>query len=604
MSEDPHEKRGYGSGSISTDSKTGRTRLRLRNHEADVDKSLYFETREEAELVKKAYEKLNTTLGITLREWGEVWFSEHDYSKSARDTWRSVVSQAPFIDWPLTRIDAEAVTAWTVDLIEKPASRSVLRRGVRTLVKLDKPISRGYAKGALSYLRVCLQAAVSRIPRLIPKNPAADIKLPKPKGVNGKIRTKKAKRNHHKLDFLPQPDCSKVFFCAACEEATGVPSYDLEQLVTCKHVPFFYRVGLSVTVMQGLRQGEVCSQRWERFTTEGAQAMEGPELRLKWTDAPDWSGQVWLINTSWQEDTKNGQDRWQALFPMSARMLHRWWELKGRPQTGLVFAKADAPWRRPIGELAKFVEEHKHCEDDMLIRLARDAGLVLQPRRLATIRSQARRRALWRRDNRDKMFAKGYDFGWADTDARDDGGVLYTKPGYVTKLGLRNRTRFHDFRDTAATHLLSGTWGPVWSMQLVSEFLGHSDIQVTQARYAHLTHAVKTAAAALVDPAQIVRKMSDSPTEPHAANGLFSGAPEARLERATTRLTVNKGQRDSAMLSRHSDNVRTILAEEAARRLLAAAAAGEPLLATALQLAGAVLEGSEAPAQPGLRVVK
>jgi hypothetical protein len=110
------------------------------------------------------------------------------------------------------------------------------------------------------------------------------------------------------------------------------------------------------------------------------------------------------------------------------------------------------------------------------------------------------------------MFSKGYDFGWSDTRFRDERGVLQVRPGWCVRLGLSIRTRFHDFRDTAATHLLSGTWGARWSLQMVSEFLGHSDIKVTQQRYAHLTNEAKIAAAAAVDPAAIIH--SPRPTSP------------------------------------------------------------------------------------------
>jgi hypothetical protein len=58
---------------------------------------------------------------------------------------------------------------------------------------------------------------------------------------------------------------------------------------------------------------------------------------------------------------------------------------------------------------------------------------------------------------------------------------------------------FHDLRDTAATHLLSGSWGPAWSMEQVSKHLGHSSVKITEARYAHLTRDAKRRAAESVD---------------------------------------------------------------------------------------------------------
>jgi integrase len=70
---------------------------------------------------------------------------------------------------------------------------------------------------------------------------------------------------------------------------------------------------MSCSVMQGLRQGEIASQRWER---------------ISWVSSRNWTGHTWLIATSWDTDTKNGQDRVQALIPMAARLLHRWWQAK------------------------------------------------------------------------------------------------------------------------------------------------------------------------------------------------------------------------------------------------------------------------------------
>ena len=56
------------------------------------------------------------------------------------------------------------------------------------------------------------------------------------------------------------------------------------------------------------------------------------------------------------------------------------------------------------------------------------------------------------------------------------------------RAGLRTRIRFHDLRDTGATHLLSGSWDHKWDLDVVSKHLGHSSTAVTAARYAHATH--------------------------------------------------------------------------------------------------------------------
>lgn len=146
------------------------------------------------------------------------------------------------------------------------------------------------------------------------------------------------------------------------------------------------------------------------------------------------------------------------------------------------------------------------------------------------------------------MFARGYDFGWADTPFKDKHCAVQIKPGWITKLGIERRRRFHDFRDTAASHLLSGSWGERWSLQDVSEFIGHSDVKVTQERYASLLTEAKTRLAAGIRPDRL------SPASPSKightlANEFLTGgelttenhwAPELGLEPRTTRLTVER----------------------------------------------------------------
>jgi hypothetical protein len=114
--------------------------------------------------------------------------------------------------------------------------------------------------------------------------------------------------------------------------------------------------------------------------------------------------------------------------------------------------------------------------------------------------SEARKRAARKAELAEKMFARGYDFGWADTPLKDEHGTLQIKPGWISKLGIERRRRFHDFRDTAASHLLSGSWGERWSLQDVSDFIGHSDVKVTQERYASLLTEAKTRLAPGIRP--------------------------------------------------------------------------------------------------------
>ena len=55
--------------------------------------------------------------------------------------------------------------------------------------------------------------------------------------------------------------------------------------------------------------------------------------------------------------------------------------------------------------------------------------------------------------------------------------------------------KFHDLRDTAATHMLEdGT-----AINVVSEVLGHADEAITLRRDAHVTRGMQKAAVAAVD---------------------------------------------------------------------------------------------------------
>lgn len=77
-----------------------------------------------------------------------------------------------------------------------------------------------------------------------------------------------------------------------------------------------------------------------------------------------------------------------------------------------------------------------------------------------------------------------YDADWADRKA-GKGDAARVTPGWKTTIGISRRVRFHDMRHTCASHLVMGTWGQVWTLQEVQQWLGHASI-VTTERYAHL----------------------------------------------------------------------------------------------------------------------
>jgi len=173
---------------------------------------------------------------------------------------------------------------------------------------------------------------------------------------------------------------------------------------------------------------------------------------------------------------------------------------------------------QPLGELARFVARFPRHTNRDLVAEAERAGVPLTLRRVETLRSEARKRQDRKAALSDKMFARGYDFGWSDTPYKDGEGVRQVKPGWITKLGIQRRHRFHDFRDTAASHLLSGSWGTRWSLGRVSEFIGHSDVKVTRDRYAALLTETKVRLAAGIQPCRLTNSdASDGLNEDEAS---------------------------------------------------------------------------------------
>jgi integrase len=136
----------------------------------------------------------------------------------------------------------------------------------------------------------------------------------------------------------------------------------------------------------------------------------------------DFAKRGWWIAQSYDSTTKTGTTRWQQFLPISFETLLAWWEHKGRPTKGPVFPSP-----------------------------------------------------------RGYRYSRGHDWGWQDHPEFD-----FYRFGWWRRVGIATRVRFHDLRDTCATHLLSGSWGKKWSMEEVRKHLGHSSVKVTEKRYAHM----------------------------------------------------------------------------------------------------------------------
>jgi hypothetical protein len=138
---------------------------------------------------------------------------------------------------------------------------------------------------------------------------------------------------------------------------------------------------------------------------------------------------------------------------------------------------------------------------------------------------------------------------------------------------------------------------------------------VTRDQYAALLAEEKVRLAAGIQPCRLTDTERSNPRDPSVTTGRkvavnFSmtpelttenqWAPELGLEPRTTRLTEVPDEQDSDGLGHDQDNPWTGLADAqaAARKLLSAAAAGQPLTAIALQLAGQIIEASERTKRP------
>lgn len=77
-----------------------------------------------------------------------------------------------------------------------------------------------------------------------------------------------------------------------------------------------------------------------------------------------------------------------------------------------------------------------------------------------------------------------YDGGWANRHF-GKGEQRRIVLGWRARCGIDRRVRFQDLRHTCASHLVMGSWGSVWTLYEVKEWLGHRSITTTE-RYAHL----------------------------------------------------------------------------------------------------------------------
>src|SRR5262245_53382967 len=106
-------RRAWGKGSITTQAGRKRVRVRVNGKRRDIG---YFDDEGTAERVLNAVHlSRDVREGITLRLWGEVYLEsirDHRAIRSTTNTWRSVILDAPFVDYPLDELSLPLINNW------------------------------------------------------------------------------------------------------------------------------------------------------------------------------------------------------------------------------------------------------------------------------------------------------------------------------------------------------------------------------------------------------------------------------------------------------------------------------------------------------------
>lgn len=553
------KKKGYGTGQNTPDPRTGKWRVRIPNGKGGYVPVGTYKSFEEGERWRMAALLARETdlTGTTLRQWGATWLQSHEHMTSYERivvAWRVLERFCPYMDKALEELNDPDVTKWfQKQLPLVPKTRARQSGGKWTWEALNEPISHTYAAQILGHATRCFERAVRK--GHMDGNPLSETTIGKPNAPD------------EDLSWLPQDEIERLLSCERCAVLKAQPASDIDMLARCPHMPFEQRVVFTLEVHQCPRQGELAGMTWERC---------------------DWLQHGWHIKQSWGGRTKNKKNRWQAWIPRAERALRKWWELAGCPKKGIVFPSTAPGTRQRPGAKRQFVlAQPADWSAKGVVLAAEVAGINLTKQEVADIRYRAKVEKLAPLVSPQKRYAKGHDWGWADHPEE-----TLTRLGWWRRCGLATRIKFHEFRDTAATHLLSGTWGEPWSIEAVSDFLGHSDIKVTQERYAHLTvQAKQRAAQSIESDRSFVRRPAANLPQGNsgvAAKHLESLAPEVGLEPTTRRLTdVRSGNESNGLAAPRQ--VCGMFA--AAQAVLASSAAGRTVKGSAIcKLAEAVLE--------------
>jgi integrase len=201
-----------------------------------------YDTEEEAEEVLAAVLEANKpSYGLTLRSYGPRYLKDraadgfHRALHQDESTWRQHIQTAPFIDFPLRRIERVHVARWVKSLARKEGKRPIRRKvdgeWKVTLLGTGKPLSLSVMRSALSLLSVALGDAADD--GLIPANPCAGVRLPKRRRATTK---------------------EPWSFLTADEIAT--------LLAGRQPLPLKQQTLFTLAIYTGLRQGELLGLRW------------------------------------------------------------------------------------------------------------------------------------------------------------------------------------------------------------------------------------------------------------------------------------------------------------------------------------------------------
>jgi integrase len=196
----------------------------------------------------------------TLRLYGERWMKSRESEirrwNDEKSVWDMHIATAPFYDWPLKKLEVDAVEAWLKALQRK--RKTIVRRTRAGIVRLqgEDTLSEQTIKHARRILSGCLKQALKD--KKVKYNAAALASMPKDPHAEGD-------EEEEEWTFLFVEEIAALF--AAIEAI--VPADPAERLrlgparvAWLERRCAFYRAVYAVAIYGGLRQGEIFGLEW------------------------------------------------------------------------------------------------------------------------------------------------------------------------------------------------------------------------------------------------------------------------------------------------------------------------------------------------------